>query len=181
MLFRSPPAPMPALSRATAQAEGLDICESRLVLWRNALELSLQRPWTGWGFGELDYAMATQPLSGTRFCGIVAHAHNLPLQLIVEWGWPLALGWMAWAGAWLWRKRPRAFAAPRVFFGWRCCCPWGCTACWSFRFGMAHSRWRWAWLWDLRQTLAHPRPIESQPPGDSHWPFLSPRVLLGAR
>lgn len=121
----APPAPMPALSRATAQAEGLDICESRLVLWRNVLELSFQRPWTGWGFGELDYAMATQPLSGTRFCGIVAHAHNLPLQLIVEWGWPLALGWMAWAGAWLWRKRPRAFAAPRVFFGWALLLPLG--------------------------------------------------------
>ena len=121
----TPPAPMPALSRATAQAEGLDICESRLVLWRNALELSLQRPWTGWGFGELDYAMATQPLSGTRFCGIVAHAHNLPLQLIVEWGWPLALGLMGLAGAWLWRRRPRALSAPRVLFGWALLLPLG--------------------------------------------------------
>lgn len=121
----TPPAPMPALSRATAQAEGLDICESRLVLWRNVLELSLQRPWTGWGFGELDYAMATQPLSGTRFCGIVAHAHNLPLQLIVEWGWPMALGWMALASVWLWRRRPRPFASPSVRFGWALLLPLG--------------------------------------------------------
>jgi O-antigen ligase len=112
------PAPAPALTRATTQAEGLDICESRLVLWRNVLALSLQRPWTGWGWGELDYAMATQPLTGTRFCGIVAHAHNLPLQLMVEWGWPIAWGLMACAGVWLWRRRPHASTSSKAWLGW---------------------------------------------------------------
>ena len=114
----SVPAPAPALSRATTQAEGLDICESRLVLWRNVLELSLQRPWTGWGWGELDYAMATQALTGTRFCGIVAHAHNLPLQLMVEWGWPLACGLMACAGIWFWRRRPSLATSSSALLGW---------------------------------------------------------------
>lgn len=114
----APTAPAPALSRATTQAEGLEVCESRLVLWRNVLELSLQRPWTGWGWGELDYAMATQPLTGTRFCGIVAHAHNLPLQLLAEWGWPLAGGLMAWAGVWLWRRRPEASMPSSAWLGW---------------------------------------------------------------
>jgi len=108
----------PALTRATTQAEGLDICESRLVLWRNVLELSLQRPWTGWGWGELDYAMATQALTGTRFCGIVAHAHNLPLQLMVEWGWPLAWGLMACAGIWFWRRRPSLATSSSALLGW---------------------------------------------------------------
>ena len=112
------PAPAPALTRATTQAEGLDICESRLVLWRNVLELSLQRPWTGWGWGELDYAMATQALTGTRFCGIVAHAHNLPLQLMVEWGWPLAWGLMACAGIWFWRRRPSLATSSSALLGW---------------------------------------------------------------
>jgi hypothetical protein len=111
-------APAPALTRATTQAEGLDICESRLVLWRNVLELSLQRPWTGWGWGELDHAMATQPLTGTRFCGIVAHAHSLPMQLMVEWGWPIAWGLMACAGVWLWRRRPHASTSSQALLGW---------------------------------------------------------------
>lgn len=119
------PAPMPALSRATTQAEGLGICESRLVLWRNVLELSLQRPWTGWGWGELDYAMATQALTGTRFCGIVAHAHNLPLQLAAEWGWPLTLCLLAMAAAWLWRHRPGNAAPAHVLLGWGLLLPLG--------------------------------------------------------
>lgn len=121
----TPPAPQPALSRAITQAEGLDICESRLVLWRNVLELSLQRPWTGWGWGELDYAMATQELTGTRFCGIVAHAHNLPLHLAVEWGWPVGLGLLAMAAYGLWRRRPVAPASAPVLLGWGLLIPLG--------------------------------------------------------
>jgi hypothetical protein len=120
-----PPAPAPALARATTQMEGLDICESRLVLWRNVLELSLQRPWTGWGWGELDYAMATQDLTGMRFCGIVAHAHNLPLQLAVEWGWPVALGLMALAMWWLWRRRPVGPISASALLGWGLFIPLG--------------------------------------------------------
>jgi len=106
------------LAPLETQAEGLDVCESRLVLWRNALELSLQRPWTGWGWGEFDHAMATQPLTGTRFCGIVAHAHNLPLQLMVEWGWPIAWCLMACAGMWLWRRRPSLATSSSALLGW---------------------------------------------------------------
>lgn len=30
-------------------------CGSRLILWRNVLYLIGQKPWTGWGWGELDY------------------------------------------------------------------------------------------------------------------------------
>ena len=106
------------LAPLETQAEGLDVCESRLVLWRNALELSLQRPWTGWGWGEFDHAMATQPLTGTRFCGIVAHAHNLPLQLMVEWGWPIAWCLMACAGMWLWRRRRSLATSSSALLGW---------------------------------------------------------------
>lgn len=109
---------LPTLAPLETQAEGLDVCESRLVLWRNALELSLQRPWTGWGWGEFDHAMATQPLTGTRFCGIVAHAHNLPLQLMVEWGWPIAWCLMACAGMWLWRRRPSLATSSSALLGW---------------------------------------------------------------
>jgi Virulence factor membrane-bound polymerase, C-terminal/O-Antigen ligase/Protein glycosylation ligase len=119
------PAPLPALARAVSQAEGLSVCESRIVLWRNVLELSLQRPWTGWGWGELDYAMATQPLTGTRFCGIVANAHHLPLQLVAEWGWPLALALMLGAGRWLWRRRPGKTPPGSVLLGWGLLVPLG--------------------------------------------------------
>ena len=33
-----------------------DACSSRLLLWSNVLHLIAQKPWLGWGWGELDYA-----------------------------------------------------------------------------------------------------------------------------
>ena len=79
-------------------------CSSRLILWRNVIELIALRPLAGWGWGELDYAhFVTLYPAGTqgRFCEILDNAHNLPLHLAVELGVPLALmvgglfGWLA--------------------------------------------------------------------------------------
>jgi O-antigen ligase len=66
-------------------------CESRLTLWSNVLHLIAQRPWLGWGWGELDYAHFVTLYSGRRFCDILGNAHNLPLHLAVELGIPFAL------------------------------------------------------------------------------------------
>lgn len=85
-------------------------CGSRLVLWRNVLELVAERPWTGWGWGELDYAHFMHLYDGPRFCEILGNAHNLPLHLAVELGVPvaalLAVGMLWWiGGARPWRER----------------------------------------------------------------------------
>lgn len=66
-------------------------CASRLTLWRNVAHLISQQPWTGWGWGELDYAHFLTLYEGTRFCAILDNAHNLPLHLAVVWGLPAAL------------------------------------------------------------------------------------------
>ncbi len=80
---------------------GEEACASRLVLWSNVLHLIAQKPWGGWGWGELDYAHYTTLYDGLRFCDILDNAHNLPLQLAVELGVPFALfvcgGFMWWA------------------------------------------------------------------------------------
>ena len=107
-----------ALDRWVEQPEGLGICESRIVLWRHVLELSLQRPWLGWGWGELDYAHATQPVQGERFCGQLGHAHNLWLQVVVEWGWPLALSGLGAVLLWLRRHTPWRARSPAAVLGW---------------------------------------------------------------
>ena len=84
-------------------------CTSRLVLWRNVLDLIAQRPWLGWGWGGLDYAHYTTLYPGgpdDRFCAILDNAHNLPLQLAVELGLPAALllcGAFTW---WVLRQKP---------------------------------------------------------------------------
>lgn len=70
---------------------GLQVCSSRTTLWSNVLTLITQRPWLGWGWGELDYAHYAVLFEGPRFCDILDNAHNLPLHLAVELGVPAAV------------------------------------------------------------------------------------------
>ncbi len=97
---------------------GVESCVSRKVLWSNALHLSAQHPWTGWGLGELDYAHYVTLYPGERFCLIVDNAHNLFLHAAVELGWPVAL-LLLMAGAWLvWLGRPWRERAPHRLLAW---------------------------------------------------------------
>jgi len=70
--------------------DGGPACASRLTLWSNVLHLIAQKPWAGWGWGELDYAHFITLYPGPRFCEILDNAHNLPLHLAVELGLPVA-------------------------------------------------------------------------------------------
>ena len=83
-------------------------CAGRLTLWSNVLQLIAQKPWLGWGWGELDYAHFITLYSGPRFCDILDNAHNLPLHLAVELGVPAAVlicGGFSW---WVLRQKPWA-------------------------------------------------------------------------
>ena len=97
----------PFASGAWARLRSGDaLCSSRLTLWRNVLHLIAQKPWLGWGWGELDYAHFITLYPGARFCDILDNAHNLPLHLAVELGLPMALltcGAVTWL---VWRARP---------------------------------------------------------------------------
>jgi O-antigen ligase len=97
----------PAAHGMVARLRGGELaCASRLTLWSNVLNLIGQKPWLGWGWGELDYAHYATLYAGPRFCDILDNAHNLPLHLAVELGVPAALlicGFGAW---WIARQRP---------------------------------------------------------------------------
>ena len=83
-------------------------CASRITLWSNVLHLIAQKPWLGWGWGELDYAHFITLYGEPRFCDILDNAHNLPLHLAVELGIPAAVlicGGFAW---WVIRQKPWA-------------------------------------------------------------------------
>ena len=82
------------------------VCGSRLTLWGNVLHLIAQKPWLGWGWGELDYAHFITLYPGVRFCDILDNAHNLPLHLAVELGVPAALALCGTAAGLIWRARP---------------------------------------------------------------------------
>lgn len=81
-------------------------CQSRRVLWSNVLHLIAQKPWLGWGWGELGYAHFITLYPGERFCDILDNAHNLPLHLAVELGVPLALVVCAVLLWWVLRAKP---------------------------------------------------------------------------
>ncbi len=83
-----------------------DFSSSRFAIWSDTLALIARQPWTGVGWGEFNFAWTLTPFPD-RPTAFFDHTHNLPLQLAVELGVPLALlvlGLFAWS---LWR----AFAA----------------------------------------------------------------------
>jgi O-antigen ligase len=98
--------------------DGDALCNSRLTLWGNVLHLIGQKPWLGWGWGELDYAHFITLYPGARFCDILDNAHNLPLHLAVELGVPLAL-LVCGSGLWLtWRAKPWRELDPTRQMAW---------------------------------------------------------------
>jgi O-antigen ligase len=96
-------------------------CGSRRVLWANVLELIAQKPWTGWGWGELKYAHYITAYDGStenRFCDILGNAHNLPLHLAVTLGVPFTvlLAWVLLAA--VAKSQPWACTKPTQQLAW---------------------------------------------------------------
>ena len=75
----------------TRLREGAPPGHSRWLLWHNVLWLIAQRPWTGWGWGQLSLVHYLAEYPGPRFVEILDNAHNLPLHLAVELGIPAAV------------------------------------------------------------------------------------------
>ncbi len=86
-----------------------DISGSRFGIWANSLALVRAHPWGGVGFGEFNFAWTLTPFPG-RPTAFFDHAHNLPLQLAVELGLPLAALVLALLGAALWQAWRRSAA-----------------------------------------------------------------------
>lgn len=93
-------------------------CASRRVLWSNVAHLIAQKPLTGWGWGELDFAHYLTPYQGARFCEIPDNAHNLPLHLAVELGLPAALLICAAGSWWVRRQAPWKETEPLRRLAW---------------------------------------------------------------
>ena len=76
-----------------------DLSGSRFGIWRDTWALVQAHPWAGVGFGEFNLAWTLSVLPG-RPVAFFDHTHNLPLQLVVELGLPLAalvMGLLLWA------------------------------------------------------------------------------------
>ena len=98
----------------------------RLLYWRHCLELFLQAPWFGHGYGMFesvfvnDYYAIPQSLSGAPIIEPnLDHPHNEILYWLVEGGGVAVLGLVAMVWAWFrtlrfhaWSKRVALFALP---------------------------------------------------------------------
>ncbi|MBE7419878.1 MAG: O-antigen ligase C-terminal domain-containing protein [Ideonella sp.] len=91
-------------------AEGGDISSSRFAIWSNTLALIAQQPWTGVGMGEFNFAW-TLTAFPHRPVAFFDHTHNLPLQVLVEFGVPLGLAVIALLLLALLQALRRAWAA----------------------------------------------------------------------
>ncbi len=107
-----------ATSALARLRNGDSACGSRLTLWGNVLQLIGQKPWLGWGWGELSYAHFITLYPGTRFCDILDNAHNLPLHLAVELGVPVSLLGCGVILALVWRAKPWRAAPPTRQMAW---------------------------------------------------------------
>jgi hypothetical protein len=86
---------------------------SRLAILRNTWALLQQHPLSGVGWGEFNLAWSMSPFPD-RPVAFFDHCHNLPMQLLVELGWPLGLavlGLLLWSCWVAWRESCRASAA----------------------------------------------------------------------
>ncbi len=152
--------------------------DSRRVLWDNVLTLIAQKPWFGWGWGELSYAHFITAYPGARFTEILGNAHTLPLHVAVELGIPAAL-FLGFGLAWTVRlAAPWRDAAPARQMAWAVLAVIGVHSLleyplWYGPFQLA----AWlctAYLWQTRasQTATAHRPVTATNAECSgrHWP-----------
>jgi O-antigen ligase len=100
---------MPHAVGAATRANDGD--SSHFAIWKNAVEMVRQQPLLGVGWGEFNFAWTLTPFPH-RPTAFFDHTHDLPLQLVVELGIPLALvvlGLMVWA---LFQGLTRAVSVP---------------------------------------------------------------------
>jgi len=96
-------------SRLSLQSGG-DISSSRFAIWSNAWVMLGREPLSGVGFGEFNLAWTLSAFPD-RPIAFFDHTHNLPLQLAVELGLPLAaliVGLLAIAMVQAWRRAWRS-------------------------------------------------------------------------
>lgn len=98
----------PSLMDAVQQTGGLGAqvntsVGSRWLVWPQLIEAVLQRPWWGWGMGQVSTAQ-NAVVSAYAVSEPFTYAHNIVLDLALGMGLPLTALLVLVTGAWLWRR-----------------------------------------------------------------------------
>ncbi len=151
-----------------------DLSGSRFGIWANSLSLIRQQPWLGVGFGEFNFAWSLTPFPG-RPTAFFDHTHNLPLQLAVELGLPLAalILLLLLVSLWqAWRLAGRADAPMAVALrgAWMMLVLIGVHSLLEYPLWYAYFLLPTAWLWGF--ALGRPGTAAEAAPPDAS---LAPR------
>lgn len=142
-------------------------CAGRMLLWQNILHLIAQKPWWGWGWGEVSYAHFITLYPDGRFCDILDNAHNLPLHLAVVWGIPVALLMCGLVAIGVLRARPWCETVPARQLAWAVLAIVGLHSMleyplWYGPFQIATVLAIWM-LWHTRPSVTHTAPDSNGP------------------
>ncbi len=107
----SPDATAAAQVDAFERLASTNKADARLLIWQHVLDAMAAKPWLGWGWGNLSYALLLTPHSAPLGV-MVDNAHNLPLHLAAELGLPLAVLFVLAVLVWGLRRQPWAESQP---------------------------------------------------------------------
>jgi len=97
------------LGQTTSEGIGM-----RSAAWHETINMIAHHPLVGWGSMRYPAAFFLEGAGITVGVGM-SHSHNLPLQLAVDFGLPLAIIFLSMLAFVVWRVRKR-FATPHGFF-----------------------------------------------------------------
>ena len=110
---------------------------SRTVVWPQLFDAVLQRPWFGWGLGQVSKAHNAALHGNYLTSEPFTYAHNIVLDLAVGVGLPLTALAVGGCAVWLWR----CVHATRALLPWYCLAlifPFGVHSMLEFPFAYAY-------------------------------------------
>lgn len=78
--------------------------EPRLQLWRIFIEAALKEPVWGYGWNQVISAQLSVALDNPYFGSITAHSHNLFLDFLIWYGFPLGILISVYLVGWIWKS-----------------------------------------------------------------------------
>jgi O-antigen ligase len=108
----------------------------RVVVWPQLAEAAWQRPWFGWGLGQISKAH-NAVVHGYALSEPYTYAHNAILDLAVGMGLPLSVLLVGAACVWIWR-RIRAAQTLLPWYCWTLLLPVGVHSLLEFPFAYSY-------------------------------------------
>jgi O-antigen ligase len=84
--------------------------DARLAIWAQMLPATWQQPWLGWGWGQIMVAQMSVALN-PHLAPLLAHAHNIFLDLVLMNGWPIGVALCFLLLYWLYQRLRFSYAS----------------------------------------------------------------------